>query len=87
MRRDLLEKLVDLARLSASRANRQLLRYMVFNSKTDCRKIFPTLAWAAYLKDWPGPAEGQRPTAYIIILGDKSTTEGFGVDHGIAANP
>ena len=83
--RELLEKLVGLARLSASGANRQLLRFMVFNSKPDCGKIFPTLAWAAYLKEWPGPSEGERPTAYIIILGDKSTTEGFGVDHGIAA--
>ncbi len=30
-------------------------------------------------------AAGERPSAYIIILGDKTIAEGFGVDHGIAA--
>ncbi len=77
--------LIDLARLSASGANRQPLKYLIYNSSTDCDKVFPSLIWAGYLKDWPGPVEGERPSAYIIILGDKSITEQFGVDHGIAA--
>lgn len=80
-----LENLVDLARLSASGANRQPLRYLVYNSTEDCARVYPSLVWAAYLKDWDGPAEGERPSGYIIILGDKSVAEGFGVDHGIAA--
>ena len=77
--------LVDLARLSASAANRQPLKYLLFNKPEDCERIFPLLAWAGYLKDWIGPETGERPSAYIIILGDKSITETFGVDHGIAA--
>lgn len=81
----ILENLVDLARLSASAANRQPLKYLVFNTPEDCRKIFPLVAWAAYLKGWAGPAVGERPSGYIIILGDKSISESFGVDHGIAA--
>jgi nitroreductase len=80
-----LESFIDLARLSASGANRQPLKYLYLNSAEDCEKIFPSLAWAAYLKDWPGPDRGERPSAYIIILGDKSISETFGVDHGIAA--
>jgi nitroreductase len=81
----LLENLVDLARMSASAANRQPLKYLLFNTPEFCERIFPSLAWAGYLKDWPGPCPGERPSAYIIILGDKLITESFNVDHGIAA--
>lgn len=80
-----LKRLVGLARLSASGANRQPLKYMIINSPGDCSKVFPSVVWAAYLKDWEGPGPGERPSAYIIILGDKSVFEIFGVDHGIAA--
>jgi nitroreductase len=44
------------------------------------------LSWAGYLNEWPGPDQGERPSGYIVILGDKSITEIFGVDHGIAAH-
>ena len=81
----ILKNLIDLARLSASAANRQPLKYLIFNQSFDCDRIFPCLAWAGYLKDWAGPVKGERPPAYIIILGDKAVTESFGVDHGIAA--
>jgi nitroreductase len=83
--RKTLVELVDLARLSPSAANLQPLKYIL---SCDARKnalIFPHLKWAAYLKDWPGPAEGERPSAYIIILGDTAITKSFGCDHGIAA--
>lgn len=80
-----LEELIALARLSASGANRQPLKFALFNSEEDCARIFPSLLWAAYLKEWDGPEEGERPSGYIIILGDRNIAEGFGVDHGIAA--
>jgi nitroreductase len=80
-----LVSLIDLARLSASGANRQPLKYLIYNTFEDCERIFPSIVWAGYLKDWPGPDKGERPSGYIIILGDKSITEEFGVDHGIAA--
>jgi len=80
-----LEQLVDLARLSPSGGNRQPLKYLLYNTPGDCEKIFPKLAWAAYLTDWAGPVKGERPSGYIIVLGDKTITEVFGVDHGIAA--
>ena len=79
-----LEMLVDLARLSASGANRQPLKFLLYNTREDRSRIFPSLAWAGYLSDWPGPEEGERPSAYIIILGDKTISNVFGVDHGIA---
>ena len=80
-----LEELVGLARLSASASNRQPLKYVIWNSPEDCEKVFPSIAWAGYLKNWDGPEPGERPSGYIIILGDRSITETFNVDHGIAA--
>jgi len=80
-----LESLIDLARLSASGANRQPLKYLIYNTAEDCKRVFPSVIWAAYLKNWDGPESGERPSGYIIILGDKSISEAFGVDHGIAA--
>jgi len=80
-----LKELVDLARCSASGANRQPLKYILSCDPEKNNKIFPNLFWAAALKDWKGPAEGERPSAYIIILGDKEISQNFGLDHGIAA--
>ena len=80
-----LRELVDLARLSASGANLQPLKYILCCDPGVNAQIFPSLAWAGYLRDWPGPAEGERPAAYVIILGDTEICKGFGVDHGIAA--
>ena len=83
--RDTLLELVDLGRLSASGGNLQPLRYMIsFDAETNA-KIFPCTEWAGYLKDWNGPAEGERPTAYIIVLHDKEMANSAGCDHGIAA--
>ena len=79
-----LRELVDLARLSASGGNRQPLKYFLSTDSDTNEKIFRTLTWAAYLKDWGGPAEGERPAAYIIVLGDTGITTNFGCDHGIA---
>lgn len=77
--------LVDYARLSASGANRQPLRYMIACEKEINAAIYPTLAWAGYLTEWSGPAEGERPSGYIIIVQDKNNKMVGGVDHGIAA--
>ena len=83
--RETLAELVDLARLSASAANLQPLRYILACEPERNACIFPHLTWAGYLKDWPGPDQGERPAAYIVILGDTEVTENFGCDHGIAA--
>ncbi len=80
-----LKELVNLARLSASANNAQPLKYFLSADSKTNNLIFPQLGWAGYLQDWPGPAEGERPSAYIIILGDKDIRQSFGCDHGIAA--
>ncbi len=83
--REALVELVDLARHTASAANRQPLKYLLSNDPETNEKIFPCLAWAAYLTDWPGPAPGERPTAYIVLLVDTRITKDWWCDDGIAA--
>jgi len=78
-------ELIDLARLSASGGNEQPLKYILSCAATMNARIFPCLSWAAYLKDWPGPREGERPAAYIVILGDTAIRAGCDRDLGIAA--
>jgi nitroreductase len=80
-----LRQLVDLARLSASASNLQPLKYVLSSDPSTNEKIFPCLRWAAYLKNWPGPGEGERPSAYIVILHDTHISQAVGTDHGIAA--
>lgn len=82
--RKTLEDLVDLARISASGANKQPLKYILSCDPEKNALIFPHLAWAGYLKDWQGPEKGERPSGYIIMLGDKDISTNYFVDPGIA---
>ncbi len=80
-----LRECVDLARLSASGTNAQPLKYILSTDRETNVRIFSTLSWAGYLKDWPGPSEGERPSAYIVVLLDTLIRKDPGCDHGIAA--
>ncbi|MCB2180682.1 MAG: nitroreductase family protein [Desulfobulbaceae bacterium] len=76
--------LVDLARLSASAKNLQPLKYCLIHDAQQNKFIFPLLAWAGYLDDWSGPIEGERPSGYIVVLGDENIADSFDCDLGIA---
>lgn len=80
-----LEELVGLTRYCASAANLQPLKYILSCEPEKNALIFKHLAWAGYLKEWKGPPEGERPSAYIIVLGDTTIAKSFGCDHGIAS--
>ena len=82
---DTLRELVDLARLSASGANKQPLKFILSCEVEKNAKIYECLKWAGYLRDWEGPEEGERPAGYIVILEDIEIKQVAGVDHGIAA--
>ncbi len=83
--RETLVALVDLAQHSASGNNLQPLKFFLSVDAETNAIIFPHTRWAGALQDWAGPEEGERPSAYIIILGDQNITDSFGVNHGIAA--
>jgi len=82
---DTLIDIIDIARICSSAANMQGMRYRAVSDKTNNKKVFDTLSWAGYLKDWNGPKDGERPTAYIIVLRDKLITDKLKIDDGIVA--
>jgi nitroreductase len=72
----LLRELIDLARLGGSARNGQVLKYMIITDETLRGQLFPLLGWAGYLRDWPGPAPGERPPAYIVCVLDTEVLRG-----------
>ena len=80
-----LDIIADAARLSPSGRNIQALKFLLSNDRELNARIFPTLAWAGYLPDWPGPVEGERPAAYIVQLLDTGIASSTICDEGITA--
>ncbi len=79
--RETLLELIDLTRITNSAGNRQPLKYFISHEKEMNAVIYKNIGLAGQ------PPEGERPSAYIIILKD-SILSGYGVpeiDCGIAA--
>ena len=86
--RDELLTLVDLARLTASSANRQPLKYAVVHEAQQVEAVLALTRWAAALPQLHLPPEGRHPTAFIVICHDERICEalpGYLKDVGIAA--
>lgn len=79
-----LHRLIELARLAPSPKNMQPLRYLPVFEKEDKDSLFECLKWAGYLKDWPGPVEGERPGGYLVVMGDRELSRSFHYDVGFS---
>jgi len=75
---------VELARLTATGSNKQSLKYIIINSNKENNLIFSCLSWAGYIPDWKCPIEGERPSAYIVILNDPKQKQDPKYDVGLA---
>ncbi len=71
-----LRQLVELARLGGSARNQQAWQYGLITDPELCALIFPSIGWAGYLSDWKGPAEGERPSCYILCLLNRDWLKG-----------
>lgn len=80
-----LRKLVEYASFTPSPANKMPLKYILSTEEGTNEKIFATLGWAGYLPDWQGPAEGEKPTAYLVMLRDNEISKQSATDEGIQA--
>lgn len=79
-----LEYLIDLARNTPSARNAQPLKYVYSCEPLKNGEIFSCLKWAGALPDWDGPAEGEKPGGYIIMLLDTEISANPYWDPGIA---
>ena len=83
--KEILVDFVELARFSASGGNMQPLRFILSFDDEKNSRIFSCLKWAMFLKDWTGPQEGERPSAYIVMIKDKNMNTPNNLDAGIMA--
>lgn len=83
---DVLRELADLATKTPSAGNLQPLRLKLVHKKEDRDRLFKSLFWAAYLKDWDGPEPDEMPGGYIIIAKESSLKgQHYLFDTGITA--
>jgi nitroreductase len=85
VKEEVIEELIALAGMSASVSNRHPLKYLLITCPELFATIFPYLAWVSYLNSWQGLDKGKCPSSYLIILSDRSITDSFSIDPGIAA--
>jgi len=83
--REILDKLIDAARLAPSAANLQPNEYIVVDEPGLVEQVFSTLRWAGYIAPKGNPPEGEKPVAYIVILTNKEKTTISGVSDAAAA--
>lgn len=76
--------LLDCARLAPSARNSQELRFITVTKGPVLDELFPLTRWAGALKDWGGPHEGERPTAFIAVLMPERGGDLLCYDVGIA---
>lgn len=83
-----LKSYVDMARITASTANLQALKYKVVHTPEECEKALSCTKWAGYLSHMDIPPQGHAPTGYVVICCDtdiSSNVTAFFKDTGIAA--
>lgn len=78
---DELREIVELVRFCPSGRNLQPLKYCIVTDAAP--SVFPLLKWAGYLAEWDGPAEGERPAAYLVQCLDTRLTQSCLCDDGI----
>ena len=61
----ILTQCVDVGRLAPSGANLQPLFFVIVNEGVQCKQLFETIGWAAYITPRWVPKESERPVAYI----------------------
>lgn len=82
---EILDELLENARIANSAMNGQPLRYVLVKTPEAVRKIQSCFHFAAALpKELGQPKEGEQPAAFIILCTEGRETPWTGIDIGIA---
>ena len=82
---EILDELLENARIANSAMNGQPLRYVLVKTPEAVRKIQSCFHFAAALpKELGQPKEGEQPAAFIILCTEGPETPWTGIDIGIA---
>ena len=80
----ILRSFVESARLTASAANLQRLRYFLITDESD--KIYPMISLGGYLPKEQKPTAAEKPTAYIAVMAPEGAADpNIFIDIGIVA--
>ena len=82
--KDILNNLVNAARLAPSAMNKQPLEYVVVDDRKLTAKMFDQVKWAGYISPRGTPEEGEKPTGYILVLINKELKTAY-TNHDIGA--
>lgn len=78
-----IERWLEVVRYTASMRNVQPLKYIIITDPEECNWITAQVTWAGYLGDWDGPAEGERPAAYLVQVLDTNIAASGRFDEGL----
>lgn len=82
---EILKKLINAGRLAPSGFNFQPIEYIIVNNEALVNEVFKNLTkWAGYITPKGNPKEGEKPTAYIIVLVAKDNKPTTANDVGAA---
>jgi len=82
---ELLEKIVNAGRLAPSGSNLQPLEFIIVDEPEKVAQVYAHTKWAGYLPPDQGPPpEGKRPTAFVVIIINRSRREKGGA-HDVGA--
>lgn len=83
----LLRTAVDAARLCASAANAQPLRYVVVTDPATVAALQPHVKWAGYLPPEDGvPKADERPTAFVAVVKTAGANAWADIDVGLSVH-
>lgn len=81
---EILNQIMAVTRYYPSAANLQPLKFLVVADDASRERVFQCLTWAGYLSNYQ-LAPGNRPAAYVVILGDRTISNRFDFSAGAAA--